>query len=411
MKAHLHPRHALHRQQGLATLLVAVVMLIVLAFITLYSNRAVFIEQRTTTNQYKRTLALEAAQSGIDGFLGTLGGTDTAQNFQKYFQKSGGDWQLKNNYDNSAKLNTAGYLNTSNAAYNHDFTLSGLRQAASGTLPLPQTEAGANIAGFAQTYEIYLAALGTNRFRMIGRGCADSCDYSEAFVMIDFSISGGAICPLDINGALTVQNNASIHGITNGVNGFTCGISVGSIAGTTGDVAGCKVGNCSSSDKYAPPYEVSGTVDKNAHFQKYFSATPAAIKGSSSTCVISGNATPATITSQCSGKNQVWITGNLTVSSATGWLGVIAAPGQTLIVEGNLSLGNTLQMMGFLYVFGNTTAPSSATGAFHIIGGAAFAGDVTGNLSFNVTADTAYSKIPSGGSAKPAASAGSWRDF
>ncbi|MBE9610790.1 pilus assembly PilX family protein [Chitinilyticum piscinae] len=419
----------LSRQRGLATLLIAVVMLIVLAFITLYSNRAIFIEQRTTTNQYKRTLALEAAQSGIDGFMGTLGGTDTSQNFNKYFQKSGGNWQLKTNYDNASKLNSAGYLNSSNSAYNHDFGQTGLKTADSGTLPLPKDAGGNNIDGFAQTYTVYLATLGTNRFRMISRGCADACDYAEAFVMIDFTISGGAICPMDVNGTLNISTSggSSIHGFTNNVknssgsDAYTCGVSVGTQGtGSFSDVIGCVTQcNNSSSNKYDPPYEITGGVSKDTHFQNYFGTDINSLKASSSTSCLLGaagtdsnfSAVQTSINTTCAGKKYVFIQGNLVFDSQFANVGLNRTPPMVLIVEGNLSMPNPSPstLFGTLYVRGDAVSniPSSLT----INGSAAFAGNLSTNGTISVYATSPYSVIPSSSATKPSTSANSWRDF
>lgn len=54
------------RQRGLATLVVVMVLLLVMALVAGYTNRNLFFEQRVSANQYRATQALEAAEAGLE---------------------------------------------------------------------------------------------------------------------------------------------------------------------------------------------------------------------------------------------------------------------------------------------------------------------------------------------------------
>lgn len=402
-------QNTLQRQRGIATLLVAVMMLIILGLITLYTHRSVIIEQRSTSNEYKHALALEAAQSGVAQFMAQQ---LTAANLPTYFTAPvapATTWTLNPALANT--INTNGYLN-SPGTFSHNFS-NATPAASVNTLALAKREDGSDITGQVQTYQIFLAATATpSRFRLISRGCADQCNYAEAFVSTEMTIAIAPSCPLDINGNLNVMNGSSINGFSNNVPGFDCGVSVGSMSGTTGGVIGCK-SNCGS-DPYTPPVSQTGGTDKDAHFRRYFNASLADVMANPANCVVAGPVSINTFTldpffPSCPANSTVIINGALTINTALGPLysGVI---NKRIIVNGDLTFNaNSFNMQGFLYVLGNTTSPLAGT--ITILGGAAFAGDVNTNMGFNITADPAKSLVPGGGGVQVRLNSGSWRDF
>jgi hypothetical protein len=66
------PVHPL-RQHGAASLAIVVVWLVAASLVVLYVNRALVFEQRTSANQWKATLAFEAAEAGVEWALAALG--------------------------------------------------------------------------------------------------------------------------------------------------------------------------------------------------------------------------------------------------------------------------------------------------------------------------------------------------
>ena len=68
--AGLHGRQA--RQRGVASLIVVMVLFFIISMVAAYTSRNLIFEQRTSTNQYRSTQALEAADAGLQWALGLL---------------------------------------------------------------------------------------------------------------------------------------------------------------------------------------------------------------------------------------------------------------------------------------------------------------------------------------------------
>lgn len=69
-----HPHRPGSRQRGVATLVVVAVLFFVLSLVAAYTNRSMIFEQRTASNQYRSTLAFEAAEAGLEWALSMLNG-------------------------------------------------------------------------------------------------------------------------------------------------------------------------------------------------------------------------------------------------------------------------------------------------------------------------------------------------
>ena len=63
---------ARHRQEGVATLIVVMVLFFVMSLVAAYTNRNLIFEQRTSANQYRSTQALEAAEAGVEWAVSML---------------------------------------------------------------------------------------------------------------------------------------------------------------------------------------------------------------------------------------------------------------------------------------------------------------------------------------------------
>ncbi|QZA76449.1 hypothetical protein K4H28_08810 [Deefgea tanakiae] len=432
----------LKQQRGIATLLITVMMLIVLGIMALYTNRSIFIEQKTTTNTYKHALALESAQSGLEHFIGEISAADktvgTETNYKKYFDPPAGtatEWTLKAGYDNKEKINNKGYLNAATGATTHDFLQTGLKLAKSFTLPLAKDAAGADISGQAQTYQVFLysiapaSASDKTRFVLISQGCSDECAYAQAFVVTEFTIGESKVCPLDINGKLQTIDGPSINAYTQGHSEYNCGLSLGSTpintgTGNTNDIKGC-ITDCNTSP-YTPPYSVQTDPNIDNHFKKYFKEDFGTVKNKASTCKLVGNKTQAdldatALSAACGTSKTILITGDLSIapgSFSIPYNTTLYPKGITLIVEKNLyipeagsTVGASVSFDGFLYVRGDSIGGTNVAGSLNINGGAAFAGDVTGKLAFAVYADPTKAKVPGLGGLTANFRSGSWRDF
>jgi len=72
-----------HRQRGAATLVVVMVLFFIISLVAAYTSRNLIFEQRTSTNQYRSTQALEVADAGQEWVLAMLNHgriTDTCGN-------------------------------------------------------------------------------------------------------------------------------------------------------------------------------------------------------------------------------------------------------------------------------------------------------------------------------------------
>ncbi len=68
------PSAAMRRQRGVATLAIVAILFFIVALVAAYTNRNLIFEQRTSGNQWRSTLALEAAEGGIEWTLSLLNG-------------------------------------------------------------------------------------------------------------------------------------------------------------------------------------------------------------------------------------------------------------------------------------------------------------------------------------------------
>src|SRR5512134_3120675 len=53
------------RQRGAATLVVSLILLFMITFITFFSSRSLLFEAKASSNQYRSTQAIEAAEAGL----------------------------------------------------------------------------------------------------------------------------------------------------------------------------------------------------------------------------------------------------------------------------------------------------------------------------------------------------------
>jgi hypothetical protein len=64
----------MNKQRGVATLVVVMVLLFLMALVAAYTSRNLIFEQRTSVNQYRSTQAFEAAEAGVEWALAMLNG-------------------------------------------------------------------------------------------------------------------------------------------------------------------------------------------------------------------------------------------------------------------------------------------------------------------------------------------------
>ena len=65
-------RHLAHRQRGVATVFIAMVLLLAMGLIAIYTSRSAIVEQRISANEVRAKQALAAATAGLDHALAQL---------------------------------------------------------------------------------------------------------------------------------------------------------------------------------------------------------------------------------------------------------------------------------------------------------------------------------------------------
>lgn len=75
MKPNHHHRPGPRSQRGAATLIVVMLLFFIVSLVAAYAARNLIFEQKTATNQYRATQALEAAEAGLEWALAMLNGS------------------------------------------------------------------------------------------------------------------------------------------------------------------------------------------------------------------------------------------------------------------------------------------------------------------------------------------------
>ena len=84
------------KQQGLGTLLMAILLLLGASIVLLYLNRSVIFEQKTSANQQRSTMALEVAEAGLEWAIGMLNNPEISNSSCEL--GTGSDLSFRNTY-------------------------------------------------------------------------------------------------------------------------------------------------------------------------------------------------------------------------------------------------------------------------------------------------------------------------
>jgi Tfp pilus assembly protein PilX len=329
---------AARRQQGgLVTMTVALLMLLVVSVLIFYTNKGIWLEQRSATNQYRAKQAQGAAEAGLEYMLSVLNTT-------------------------SGTPRRSTYLTADNGQPG-SFTIATNTLTGSPGNALAYTVVIAPLAGDVSPY---------NRFTISSTGGSDcsttgtlSTCSGRAVTSQVVKLTPVLLTPPDdgasVYGSVTLSGNARIRNTT-GI-GFpirtrTAAVTPGgsstldgSLTGNCGSVSGTNLAMCGS---------FSSISTTEQFFSSYFGSSSAEIK--SQTTSITSDATLSTSTS-----GLVWYQGTLTLTKDVG----SSANPVLLIVEGDLNLQGNSQIYGFVYV----TGTMDFRGTADIVGAAAVAGD------------------------------------
>ena len=355
-----------HLVGGLATLTTALLLMLIVALVVVYSSRTVLFELRVSGNTYKYEQALGAAEAGLETTL--------------------------------AQLNNGGPATPNRAAF-FDFSSKKLLNASPIQGKLSATQS---------SYSVTLSQPDANDpllLRAQAMGCADGCGSCSASCPVRTQVSQllrirpfVTNLPLD---ALTAKGGVTLNGKTVVVANSAAGWAIhagGPVLLQNGAQTSPPGGKTYASD----PAFTAPTPEQ--FFASFFSDTPDNIRAQA-TLLSSGQLPP-----QKSG-GAFWIEGDATLPGNNASYGT---PGQPilLIVNGNLSANGDNTVYGLVYVIGVGGAwANNGAGTLTIVGALVSQGSVTSTGAPQLSMDsTVLQALPlSTGVASKVM--GSWRDF
>lgn len=432
-------------QRGAGALVAVVLLYVAMAIIVVFTNRNLIFEQKTSANQYRATMALEAAEAGLEWATTMLNksGRITAQCVDA---GAGSGVRFRDKYMSYDSAQRRWQLNpgfgpvvaacvTSQSATDTDWTCS----CPSGTLP-PAPPAVPNVVapsagGFKPGFAIaFVTNTATRSVDLVSYGCTSvinsvACT-GDAAATVRVTLASVSAMSTAPGGPVIARGTATVGGNVGVQNGDpnSAGVTVNAGMGIT-------VGNLSNiiSTPGTPPSSTLVGNDESLRnssedqmFQTFFGVPKSTWRDSMADAVLSPTAeSPNRCSSTCTeddvsaalarGARKIWVQGNLEMN------GNPTLPGTTitnqpwnhpfiLIVDGTVELRGDVNMYGVLY----STAinwDNTGGGSALLVGVAISEGSFEANGSHDYFYDPrvvsnlldipgAFARVP-----------GSWRDF
>lgn len=361
--------HTFRKQQGMATVLVSVILMLGLAIMTLYANRVAIFDLKMTANQVNSNLAFQAAERGLE---------ETIANMQV------SSWRTTNlvDSDNNNIMDTS-IANTS----------FGTSQSFAATIT--RLSAGDNSV-----------------LRIDSRGCSDGCSPCAStcantaavsqVMMFKSALSGKPSAPMTAKGSVATGGNADIVNLDPDTSGLT--VHSGSANVQTGSATLHSLPGTPPEASVAKNDTTLATLTDDQFFQEFFGDTKANVQASAYP-VSAANAN-----SQLNGLTgkKIWISGNTQINSNI-TVGSLAEP-VIIIVDGELRVNGTVTIYGLVYctaiVWDNT-----GMGNVNIYGAAVAEGSFTGNGTPTITYTPTVTNNLHTKLGEYVKVIGSWRDF
>ena len=409
----IRPAHRLH-QQGMATLTVAVILFVAMAAGMVFTSRNLVMEQRTSANQYRATLAMEAAEAGLEWATAMLNKPEKI-NSACTTSAVVGDQRFKARYL-SIDL-TTGVL-TPAAGTVHAACVSG---AGGWTCSCPAVGSAPSISGgsgIQPAFAVVLQASATaGTVRVTSYGCTSAItgttcngDAAATSSVALGGVSGLATppaAPLTARGRVSVGNAA--FGVENG-DPTSNGITIN--AGMDIDAPRARITTVPGSPPAASMVANDATLRNTTEdqmFATFFGMTKDSYKALPALKRITCPCTEVTISNAYDqGVRQFWLDGNLDMNSNL-TIGAEIDP-VLMVVDGALTMRGTLRVFGVIYSTA-ITWDDTGGGAALLQGAAISEGNFTGNGTPDYYYDpnvltklrldqASYVRVP-----------GSWRDF
>lgn len=417
--------HIPTRQRGAAALIVVSLLLIVMTIILMFANRTVLFEQKTSANQYRSTLAFEAAEAGLAWAQAML-------NTQTYLTTScattttaTNNHRFKDRYLSIDSVTTAIAPKNSGAAVaSCAFNQTGGAMTCScpnsfTTYTAPTVAAPTTASGYTPGFAIAFVTNSTSgTIDLVSYGCTTVingtvCD-GDAKAIVRTSM--GQVSGLSTPPAapLTARGNVSIGNAALGVinpDPNTNGVTIN--AGGTIDAANVRITTIPGT----PPKSTlvgndTSLRDKSEDgmFSTFFGMSKENYKALPTTYILPCTSCTETDvqTAYNAGYRQLWINNALNMnSSAT--IGSETDP-LVMVVDNSIQMNGNFQIYGVMYSTA-TTWNNTGGGSALLRGAAISEGNFTGNGTPDYYYDPNVMRRIRTGSVTFVTVPGSWRDF
>lgn len=414
---HRHRHRQRQRQRGAGALVAVVLLYVAMAIIVVFTNRNLIFEQKTSANQYRATLALEAAEAGLEWATTMLNKSgpiaaqcldDAAgQGFRaRYLTYASATRTWTPNAPGSVVASCV----TSQAGT--DWTCS---CPAAGTAP---TVAAPTAGGFKPGFAIAFVTNGATRsVDLVSYGCTAAINSAtcagDAAATVRVTLANVSAlatapgAPLTARGEVNVGNAAL--GVQNG-DPNSAGVTVN--AGMGINASNLRI----TSTPGTPPHstlvgndESLRTSTEDQMFQTFFGVPKATWRDSVADARLTCPCTETSVsTALATGARKLWLQGDLSMN-ANLTLGSVNDP-FILIVDGSIEMRGDLSIYGVMYSTG-ITWDNTGGGSALLVGAAISEGNYQGNGTPDYYYDPrvianlldipgAFARVP-----------GSWRDF
>ncbi|MCB5195934.1 PilX N-terminal domain-containing pilus assembly protein [Deefgea salmonis] len=330
-----------HKQTGIATLAVTIILILIASIATLYANRQAFVFQKTSANYYANSKAFEAAEAGANEFAARVlsdlnkisTGTGTVELIQQ--TTASGPGACLTNFFNAYKF-TAPYADTANP---NQFANDRFFSKRINTLGV------ADALGLG--YQVTARMSGLN-MTITSTGCADDSTTSPSNTAPACTTAGQpratVTVTLPLKGVFNPSKSAfSIKGYADAFGAISTLPASGQPAAACPIMSGDSFTHAGSVDATITPFASIAALTPDQYFESFFGAPKSTIKAAATaagtaypggSCPIVPSPPPLTI----------WIDGDLNLT------GACTLKANNIIVNGNINAGaHPLNATGLLY--------------------------------------------------------------
>ncbi len=443
MKTLFSPSIGLQRQRGAGSLIVVLLLLIVLSVTVIFGNKTILFEQKTATNQYRSTLAFEAAEAGLawatamlnkPEYITTACGTDSVSSAgvrfrNKYFvdfceKDAGGKMRDATACENGTlepkTPGTSGVV----AACAYNLTSGALMcscpVAGKDTVDTAPTAAVPNATGYTPGFAIAFKHNDqTGMVDLESYGCSSVINSAacggDAAAKVSVSLGQASGLSTPPGAPLTARGNVTVGNAALGVinpDPNTNGVTIN--AGGSIDAPSARI----STIPGTPPLSTLigndnslSSLSKDGMFATYFGMSKDAYKSLPATKVLDCSSSCSQTdlqTAYNSGARQIWVAGDMDMK-ANAIIGSSDEP-FVLVVDGAVRISGNVQI--FAVVYSTAITWDNTGGGSALLRGAAISeGDFTGNGTPDYYYDPDVMRRIRSSASSFVKAPGSWKDF